>query len=562
MKKSFKVIIILCIVIIVSIVAAFAYIYAKTDLLKSEEDLFRKYMMQTLEQFQEIGDLQSVKEYQQSKNKYELETNVKIKLSDNSEETNPLNKLNAKINVQRDTEEQYFYGNAQILFENEKYLEAELIKKQDIYGIRFPFVTKQFVSVKNDESLKDVAQNLDIDEEVLQEFIRLAEGNNKIISSEKIESSKNKYLEILNKGIENGIFAKQKNVMITINDNTINANSYEVVISSEQVKSILIECLKNFKGELSLLEENSTEIEEYLDGIVTGIQNSQEISALKITVYEQKQKAVRAVIDTFGYKIVIDNANENETIKSSIKIINTEEGQSREIEIYLIKNTTENKEEFEIILNVIIDEEKLEFSLKSDFIKTREQNEHKIVISNKNERQTNSLEIENITKIGNDFEKIQVEDSKENIVLNDLSKEKQIYIMDYLMEQIPQKIDEKMEQLENEIEPEIDEIEREPEKTIIQLPNTMYNGLEITNIKLEYYEEKNETSVKLEMHNNTNTKVENEETKILLIGEDDSIIGQMMSYISSIEPGNKYFITCILKGDHRQAKEIRVMKKE
>ena len=37
------------------------------------------------------------------------------------------------------------------LFEDEKYLEAEVLKEQGVYGIRFTDAVKQFVSVKNDE---------------------------------------------------------------------------------------------------------------------------------------------------------------------------------------------------------------------------------------------------------------------------------------------------------------------------------------------------------------------------------------------------------------------------
>jgi len=40
------------------------------------------------------------------------------------------------------------YANGQVLFENEKYLETEIIRQQEHYGIRFSDVSKKFVSVQ------------------------------------------------------------------------------------------------------------------------------------------------------------------------------------------------------------------------------------------------------------------------------------------------------------------------------------------------------------------------------------------------------------------------------
>ena len=76
-----------------------------------------------------------------------------------------------KIDIQKDSENEYFYADAQLLFAEEEYLEAELIKEKDLYGIRFSDVAKQFMTVTEDEQLETVAQNIGVELYQLQNIM-------------------------------------------------------------------------------------------------------------------------------------------------------------------------------------------------------------------------------------------------------------------------------------------------------------------------------------------------------------------------------------------------------
>lgn len=163
MKTNKKLIIIISIIVIVAIFSAvLAYLTMATDVFKSNKELFGKYIAQNVESFQKMVDSQTVQVYQNLKdeNKYESNTNIKLTHSEGGEVSNPLNNLSAKMDIQKDNEEQYIYVDGQILYDNEEYLQAEVIKEQELYGIRFTDVAKQFVTVREDENFEKVANNI------------------------------------------------------------------------------------------------------------------------------------------------------------------------------------------------------------------------------------------------------------------------------------------------------------------------------------------------------------------------------------------------------------------
>ena len=256
MKSNKKLIVIISIVVALAVASAvFAYLFLMTDIFKSNKELFSKYFSQNEQAFQKITELKTVEVYENLKNenKYESNTNIKMIHSEGGEISNPLNNLAVKLDVQKNNEEQYLYADGQILYEDEEYLEAEIIKEKETYGIRFTDAVKQFVSVRNDENLEAVMNNIGIDVYQLQETINKIDENQLAENSQQLDELKNKYLNIIINTITNGTFSKQKNAMITYNNVTTKTNAYSLVLSSEQVQNMLIEVLNNVKNENEIL---------------------------------------------------------------------------------------------------------------------------------------------------------------------------------------------------------------------------------------------------------------------------------------------------------------------
>ena len=123
--KSKKILIITLIIILVLAVAGtvFTYLFLATDTFKSDKELFAKYISQNSETLEKFTDLQTKKVYEGLKDeeKYESDTEIKATYSEGGEVSNPINNLSAKINVQKDKSEDYFYADGQISYGDEKY---------------------------------------------------------------------------------------------------------------------------------------------------------------------------------------------------------------------------------------------------------------------------------------------------------------------------------------------------------------------------------------------------------------------------------------------------------
>lgn len=452
MKKSRNMIaiIISIIVILIFVSAIVAYLYLKTDILKNNQQLFAKYITQTVEQTGKTLDIQAIEKYKQlrNENKYESKTSINIVSSEGGEISNPLNKLTATLDIQKDKEEQYLYGNGKILFDGEEYLQAEIIKEQDVYGIRFSDVVKQFVTIKNDENLEAVANSLGQNVSDLEEIMNLIDGNVEIISEESAQDNSAKYSNIIMKDLQKGTFAKQKNAMITYNNMTVKTNAYEVALDSEQVKNMLIEVLNNLKSDTQLLSKlpmvSEDDIIKTIEKGINNLKDNEEIPALKITVFEQKQTTLRTIIEIGQYKITIDNVNENGVVKNNIQLIDLDSDEGTEYNIEVSKSNVESQENFEIVLNAVENEKSNSISFIAQTKMADTLNELDIKISYEKDITLMSLEIENTTNIGNEIEKVQIVNTNENMLLNDLDGTKRDYVINFLDQKVPETVTERV----------------------------------------------------------------------------------------------------------------------
>ena len=151
-NKKILIIVIVFIVVLCITGGVLAYLFLATDAFKSDKEMFLEYFSQNI---QMINNMKSAGTYEQIRNEETYESNIEIKVSNSKggEISSPLNDLSMMINTKKDNINQYSYTNARVLFKEEQYLEAEVIQDQDISGIRFTDVVKQFVTTRDgDES--------------------------------------------------------------------------------------------------------------------------------------------------------------------------------------------------------------------------------------------------------------------------------------------------------------------------------------------------------------------------------------------------------------------------
>lgn len=446
--KSKKILIITLIIILVLAVAGtvFAYLFIATDTFKGDKELFAKYISQNSETLEKFTDLQTKKVYEGLKDeeKYESDTEIKATYSEGGEVSNPINNLSAKINIQKDNTEDYFYADGQISYGNEKYLEAEAIKDQEAYGVRFTDIVKQFVTVKNDSKLGEVAKDLGTDSVTLEKIMDVIDGKEnateEIISKEDVQKIKDKYMNIITNAVSNGTFSSNKDAKITYNNNTVSAKAYTVSLTSEQVEGMIVEILNNLKEEDKIGEKYQDKIND----VISNITDEKEIPAVKITVYEQNKKTIRTAIEiTSLAKITVENTDENNELKTKIQIscISTETTEEYNIEI--TKKTDENQENVEAVLSVTNGDDTYQAGISNTLKNSDSEIQIKTIFEYKKDILTAALNLNNNIILGDSFEKKQTL-ANNNYVLNDAPAESRQKVITQLKQVVPEKMTTRM----------------------------------------------------------------------------------------------------------------------
>lgn len=446
--KSKKILIITLIIILVLAVAGtvFTYLFLATDTFKSDKELFAKYISQNSETLEKFTDLQTKKVYEGLKDeeKYESDTEIKATYSEGGEVSNPINNLSAKINIQKDNTEDYFYADGQILYGNEKYLEAEAIKDQEAYGVRFTDIVKQFVTVKNDSKLGEVAKDLGTDSVTLEKIMDVIDGKEnateEIISKEDVQKIKDKYMNIITNAVSNGTFSSNKDAKITYNNNTVSAKAYTVSLTSEQVEGMIVEILNNLKEEDKIGEKYQDKIND----IISNITDEKEIPAVKITVYEQNKKTIRTAIEiTSLAKITVENTDENNELKTKIQISGISTETTEEYNIEITKKTDENQENVEAVLSVTNGDDTYQAGISNTLKNSDSEIQIKTIFEYKKDILTAALNLNNNIILGDSFEKKQTL-ANNNYVLNDAPAESRQKVITQLKQVVPEKMTTRM----------------------------------------------------------------------------------------------------------------------
>lgn len=359
-KKRRLMIITSVVLIVIIIVAIFVALYITTDFLKSNSTLFTKYIGQNFSNIEKIFKNVSKNEYNEllEENKYTNTAEVKVNFTENTSTTsegeqNPINQLSLKINGQNDKINNYNYQDINLMKNDEKISEIEYVQANNMIGIHFSDLFKQYVTANN-ENLKELFKNLGYSEEQLANIPDNIEFNNDIYSlfeftQEELESIKTKYINILTKGLSNSNFSKRGNQTVEINEKNIKANAYIITLTKEQLNNIYINILEELKEDeviLSKIDKLQEFINQYkmITGEITNIRSQFEkkIETLiddivqtnigedecKVIVYESQGLTVKNVIQGVGYEINIDllsSENTEKYIKISYKDTENEE---------------------------------------------------------------------------------------------------------------------------------------------------------------------------------------------------------------------------------------------
>ena len=589
-KKNKKILftIILIIVILCITGGIITYMYIKTDMFKSSQVLFNKYISQEILNIKKLSEskISEVKTNIKSQDLYETNTTVDFKISEGGEVSNPINDLSFKFKTQKDNE--YVYKDSQVFFGDESYLQIERIKESEIYGIRFSNGLKEFLSIRNtEEGFKNI-DGIGLTEKQLESIIEFINGNeivaNQIISKEERENISSKYLNIIKENFNNASYSKVNNALITVNNSTLKTNAYIAKLDSNQVKTLIEQILNMLKNdETILLKLNEYNIDDEMfiskiNNILDNLGIDKQLPDIQITVYEYDGNTVRTTIESANNKINIENFYVNNDRKLNIDVENNDSENLTKYNIVITKNNMENEENYNAIIKCLDNEN--EYTLELN-IGMKKNNENINIFSNlKSKIGITEFEIDvnentNTTQIS---EKISL-DQTNNVILTDLSKDTRDRIIGIVKDGLPKIINERLNELfeklkinqliQDLINKNLGENQQTNEEDPVEeIPNADQIEVNRFNAKFEFYtgEEVSAENVKklLEVVKLNLNSVENLETgEIKLnIEKDKQNIEQIQLISNQIEDNKKYKVSISYKDSNGIIDYIKISKIE
>lgn len=343
MKKSSKIFITLIIVILVLLLGAvgtFAYVYFATDLLKSDKELFFKYLAQlTAEEDGFINKNIEKFHEKQEQNSFEnsgtLTVNANIPASEIGINENILEKVNdlkVSFSGKSNPLEKQAEQNIKLDYGNDVIFPINYKQDGEMLGLQTNYVGSKYIAIENN-NLKELATKMGLDSTGFPDKIEFKQKTEDFeFTAEEIAQLKEKYGAIL-EGISKEHFSRSETQM---------GIQYILTLSGEEIKDILINLLETFKQDTILtskINKLAQETGDYLDTtaqekiqeLIDGLNaiDSPEIKELKITI-RQKDKILNQILieyDTSKIEIVKNEANDSLSyvinIQSTMDLDNT-----------------------------------------------------------------------------------------------------------------------------------------------------------------------------------------------------------------------------------------------
>lgn len=339
-KKRIIIAITITVVILLILITTFILLYLNTDLFKSNQTLFVKYLGENLENVKEVENIIKNSEYdeQLSASSYNDTIEVTANYTQNVATTeensnNPINQLKITIDGQTDNKVGYDYRDIKLLKNDAQVAQAEYLHSESNYGIKFSDLFNQYI-VSENANLKELFKKLGYSDEQIQNIPDTVEMNMNFLNDlkftdEELEIIKEKYIGIISQDISETNFGKESNQIININGKDYSTNAYVLTLTKEQLNNIYINLLQNIKqdeiilAKLDIIQNKINEITlgnnninmkediiSRIDRIIQRInQNNIGSDETKIIVYENEGQTIRTRVETQEYQTNIDFLN-------------------------------------------------------------------------------------------------------------------------------------------------------------------------------------------------------------------------------------------------------------
>lgn len=417
--------------IIIIIILSFLVILLRTDWLKSNEDIFYKYILENLN-IEEVLTSEKLSEYRERNQKENYTSNGTITIDKGDKDTYL---KNLKILTQENTIPETKKTSFNILgtYNDSDLFSLQYLRNEDIYGLKSNEIIDKYLTIKND-NLKEFIKKWGIQNtENLPDKIEFKNEKFEIEEEDK-KDIKERYKKVIKNNISKKKFKKQKNVQVEIDGKTIKATEYGLTLSISEIRNLekniletakedqqIIDIYIKLKDDINSEKQMKEDIAERIEQINNEEIEDSENQNITIRVYVNRGKLIKTVISQnikeYSLSIIDDK---------SLEIAIAQDIAKRE-DTYKIKITKTDQTD-DILYKVEVKNEKLElsgdiqFNLKGDVNLNKIQEYYELNFNMKDEK----------LKIDYNIQK----EFKQDIFVDDISEENSYNINDMSPEYI------------------------------------------------------------------------------------------------------------------------------
>ncbi len=475
MKKKTGIIITIIIISVTLIVAGiFAFLHFATDIFKSNEQLFWKYASNS-SQLAKMLTNENKTEQKNWKATHSYTAKGDLSIAVTKETGTQTIKLGTTEKYNQNTRRNY----ADITLYNgeAEHLKASYINSEDIYAIYCKDIYEPYYIGFRNSDLKQFIEKLGIPntENIgIPDAISFGRSKNvpklPLSISEEEKYLSDTYFNMLLSSIPEEKYTKTEKESITINNQSYETVGYQLDLSGEEIKQIIVNLLSKAKDDEQLINYLSLKvfsdfdkesIQKIIDGMITSIQQIQNpVDKISFVVYQPKKGITKIRIkDNRIAEIVIDIDDSKENKKNVDISFNSSESENAQMQtvmqvemekqildsmIIYTTNIVDNKSGYQLVMNTSL----------GNVMEDKIENNSKITIFDNDT--TIETSYYKTIQVANEEVDIQELTNTSAVVVNNYPREQLENFFEGLGRRIEQIIPEKVEQLNIQVTKEQD----------------------------------------------------------------------------------------------------------
>lgn len=327
------IIVLIIILLILAIAGCGIYIYLATDLFKTPEQLFKKYMLSNIielgqTEFKPFDEIEKRSENELTE--YHFKAGFETSSLDYYEEGDENEKYEYNIFLRTDIPNKNEELEVLINRNENEYFKANMALTNETFGISVPDLYDKYLAIEN-RDFKKIAKTFELPEEYIEYIPDKIPSSLTPEEEEQISQLANKYLTKIVEQFDENSYIAEKDINITVNSKELVTNKYTLSMSSKNLYTSLTDTITELlddpefvaltkdKITTEQLDELKTKYKEFLtENPATDIEDQ----TLKISVYAADGRTVKTEIkseENEAYFIIDKNEIENTIIFSAIE---------------------------------------------------------------------------------------------------------------------------------------------------------------------------------------------------------------------------------------------------